>query len=496
MFLSKRNFVPKYMRTAILTIVLIAALIYPSYAADVKKADLAGNWYPSSKTILETSLKNYIERAGRVSVDGDIFAIISPHAGYQFSGSVAAHAFKAVAGRDVKTVIVVGFSHRNFFDGISIYDRGAFATPLGELPVDVSLAKEIESKNPRIFFNPDPFTGENSIEMMLPFIKLIFPKANIVPVIFGTQDINDAEIFADALVSSIGGKSGYLVVASTDLSHYHPYDEAVKIDKRTISSISRMKGADLYDEVGSERCQMCGVMPVTAILLAAEKAGYGKIKILDAENSGDVTGDNARVVGYVAAAIYKDKSEVSMLNAAQKKRLLEIARGSITDFVKDGRRKDLKESDPALNRDLGAFVTLHENGELRGCIGNMVGQGPLYKTVADMAIEAATGDPRFRKLSPSEIDKIDIEISVLSPLQKVKSSDEIKIPGHGVLVRKGFSSGVYLPQVATETGWNKEEFLTSLCGSKAGIDPQAWEDPSTEMYTFTADIFGEKGVQA
>ncbi len=489
------------MRNILLMLVLSTVFASPSYAGDVKKADLAGSWYPASKTILEASLKNYTERAGRVSVDGNILALIVPHAGYRFSGPLAAYAFKAVMGLDIKTVIVVGFSHRNFFNGISVYDRGAFATPLGELPVDTVLAGSLISNNSRISFYPDVFSGENSIEIILPFIKFAFPDAGIVPVIFGTSDINDASIFADALVASIGGKSGYLVVASTDLSHYHPYDEAVKIDRKTIDLLGKMNGRDLYDAVESGRCEMCGIMPVTATLLAAKKMGYNKIKILDEGNSGDTFGDNTRVVGYVSAAIYRDgkvtaagipQKEADMLSDKEKKRLLEIARESIASFVKDGKRKAFKESDPAFNRDLGAFVTLHEGGNLRGCIGNMTGRGPLYKTIADMAIEAATGDPRFKRLLASELGKIDIEISVLSPLQKVKSYEDIKIPGHGVIVKKGFASGVYLPQVATEAGWNREEFLTSLCGSKAGIEPDAWKDPATEMYVFTAEIFGEK----
>ncbi|MBI4974621.1 MAG: AmmeMemoRadiSam system protein A [Candidatus Omnitrophica bacterium] len=181
-----------------------------------------------------------------------------------------------------------------------------------------------------------------------------------------------------------------------------------------------------------------------------------------------------------------------MLNGVQKKRLLEIARESITSFVKDGNRKRFAEVDPVLNQSMGAFVTLHEGGELRGCIGNMVGEGHLYQTVSDMAIQAATGDPRFQAVSQQEMDRIDIEISVLSPLKKVSSHEEVKIPGHGVLVRRGFRSGVYLPQVATEAGWNKDEFLTSLCGHKAGLAPDAWKDPATEIYVFTAEIFGEK----
>jgi AmmeMemoRadiSam system protein A len=186
------------------------------------------------------------------------------------------------------------------------------------------------------------------------------------------------------------------------------------------------------------------------------------------------------------------KTDARLLNDSQRKRLLEIARESIVSYVRDGKRKTFDEKDPVLNRPMGAFVTLHENGELRGCIGNMVGQGPLYKTVADMAIEAATGDPRFSPLSPSELSAIDIEISVLSPLKRVSSYKEITIPGNGVVVRSMFGSGVYLPQVATETGWTREEFLTSLCGQKAGISPDAWKDPATELYTFTAEVFGEK----
>jgi AmmeMemoRadiSam system protein A len=211
-------------------------------------------------------------------------------------------------------------------------------------------------------------------------------------------------------------------------------------------------------------------------------------------------------VGYVSAAVYKkssqltvhslqikeEKKELPMLDEKQRKRLLQIARESVTSFVKNGKRTAFTESDPVLGEEMGAFVTLHERGELRGCIGNMVGRGPLYRTVADMAIEAATGDPRFRRVSTQELDKIDIEISVLSPLKKVSGYEEIKIPGHGVVVRSGFNSGVFLPQVATETGWDRAEFLSNLCAHKAGISSDAWKEPATELYVFTAEVFGEK----
>lgn len=479
----------------IFSVIFLAAA---AFAADVKEADLAGSWYPADKAELAGMLNGYLKAANPPKVEGDIFAIISPHAGYQFSGPVAAYGFKAAQYKSIKTVILIGFSHRQRFSGISVYNKGAIRTPLGDIQIDERLANEIISENPRIVFNPSLFDEENSVELEIPFIQIAFKDARVVPIVFGTQAFDDAVILADALAKALKDRSDYLIIASTDLSHYHPYDKACETDKHTISLLEKMDARGLYDEATLGMSELCGFMPVSAVLLTAEKLGFSNIKILRYANSGDTFGDKNRVVGYVSAAIYKNGSrqkieEGGMLNSGQKKRLLEIARQSITSYVRDGKHKQFTEKDPLLNEPMGAFVTLHEAGRLRGCIGNMVGRGPLYKTVADMAIESATGDPRFPALSPQEIDKVDIEISALSPLKKVASASEIKIPGHGVIVKRGFASGVYLPQVATETGWSKEQFLTSLCAEKAGLPPDAWKDPSTEMYIFTAEVFGEKG---
>lgn len=463
-------------------------------ADDIKDSDLAGSWYPASKAELQNLIQGYLDAANPPKIDGQIFAMISPHAGYRFSGVIAAYGFKALQGKGIKTAIIVGFSHRVLFDGISVYDRGSWRTPLGDIKIDETLAKDIISKNPRIKFGPKLFDNENSVEMQLPFVQGVFKDAKIVPIAFGNASFEDAEILADALTESLKGRSDYIVIASTDMSHYLPYQAAVSTDSYTISLLNKMDARALYNESMSREATplLCGVMPVTATLLAAKKMGFNKIGILKYANSGDTSGDKAKVVGYVSALIYKE-GESNMLNDNQRKRLLQIARESITGYLKDGKRKSFTESDPVLNEPMGAFVTLHERGQLRGCIGNMIGRGPLCRTVADMAVEAATGDPRFPKgTAADEMDKIDIEISVLSPLKRVKSYEEVKIPGHGVLVRRGFSSGVYLPQVATETGWNREEFLTSLCGQKAGMPPDAWKDPSTEIYVFSAEVFGEK----
>jgi AmmeMemoRadiSam system protein A len=245
-------------------------------------------------------------------------------------------------------------------------------------------------------------------------------------------------------------------------------------------------------------------MPVTTALLACDKIGVDKIAILQYANSGDITGDKTRVVGYVSAVIYENEQSknkegkemqhkgAKMLSDVQRKRLLEIARSTIKTYLETGKVLKIKEDDPLFNKGMGAFVTLHKRGELRGCIGNIIGRGPLYLTVRDMAIESATGDPRFPRVTPDELKDIDIEISVLSELEKVTNVEEIEMGVHGVLIRKGFASGVFLPQVAAETGWSRDEFLTNLCVHKAGLLPDAWKTGGVDIYIFTAEVFGEK----
>jgi len=181
----------------------------------------------------------------------------------------------------------------------------------------------------------------------------------------------------------------------------------------------------------------------------------------------------------------------TILTKLQRNKLLRIARDSIDLYATGRKELNVKEDDPLLNQNMGAFVTLHKENRLRGCIGNIVGRQPLYLTVRDMAIAASTDDPRFSPVTKEELKNIDIEISVLSPLKKITSADEITLGEHGVLVRNDFTSGVYLPQVATETGWSKEQFLNSLCGDKAGMSPDAWKKGACDIYIFSAEVFKE-----
>lgn len=185
----------------------------------------------------------------------------------------------------------------------------------------------------------------------------------------------------------------------------------------------------------------------------------------------------------------------NLLRLEQKNKLLKIARDTIVEYIKTGKIIVVEETDPVLNQTLGAFVTLHENGELRGCIGNIIGQQALYLTVRDMAIASATEDPRFNPLNKNEISLINIEISVLSEPKKITNTDEIILGTHGVIVKQGARSGVFLPQVATETGWTKEEFMDNLCTRKAGISRDAWKNSKCDIFIFTAEVFGENSGQ-
>jgi AmmeMemoRadiSam system protein A len=221
--------------------------------------------------------------------------------------------------------------------------------------------------------------------------------------------------------------------------------------------------------------------------------GHKTLEVLEHTNSAVATAKLQKgvwTVGY-GAIVIDSKGDGTMLDKTQRKKLLELARNSIETYLKTNKKLEVTEADPLLLKEMGAFVTLREQGELRGCIGNLVGSQPLYLTIRDMAVEAAVDDPRFPPVNLGELKNIEIEISVLSPMQLASSSDEIEMGKHGVLVRRGFRSGVFLPQVATETGWSKEEFLTQLCAHKAGLPADAWKDKSTELYVFTAEVFSE-----
>lgn len=470
-----------------------------SFAQQIKSPEVSGTFYSSSAKILSEQIKRFLDWAEVEKRDEHILALICPHAGYDYSGSVAAYGYKAIKDKPIRTVIIIAPSHYEYFDGVSIYPQGSWQTPLGNVPVDSELSQALIQYHPKLYFYEPAFNKEHSVEIQIPFLQIVLDDFKIVPIVMGKLSYENCEILSQALLEATDGKEGILLIASTDMSHYHTYKEASEVDHFTIQELEKFDPQSLYHKVVTQECELCGAAAVITALLYSKAQGAKEVEFFKYANSGDVTGDRQRVVGYLSAGIYgaeggKQMSEenTGILNEQQQKKLIEIARKTIDEFVTSGKALDFEEDDPLLLRQMGAFVTIHKQGSLRGCIGNIIGQKALYLTVRDMAIEAASSDPRFLPVSAGELGQIDIEISVLSEPKRVENVDEIKMGKHGVIVKKGLASGVFLPQVALETGWTKEEFLTNLCTHKAGLSGDAWKNQDTELYSFTAQVFGEK----
>ena len=466
----------------------------------IKEPNVAGGFYSADPKELSDSIDYFKQSAGSVPTDRKVLIAIAPHAGYPYSGPVAAFTFKAIARNNYKTVIVIGPSHYFPFEGISVWPQGGFKTPLGVIDVDADFAQALLKENPKFKFLPQVFEREHSIEVELPFLQKTFDHPRIVPILMGDADPQVCHDLAAALVKLIGQRDDVLILVSSDMSHYYTYDEANKMDALTLAAIQEIDPKKFFEGNVSRKMEMCGFLPVTTALIYARMRGIQHVEVLKHANSGDTSGDRAKVVGYSSVIFYssligQDDAQgegVKKLSSAQKKELLAIARKSIETFVRTGKAADISNKDPRLNEIEGAFVTITKKGSLRGCIGNIIGQEPLYATVRDMAVAAASSDPRFTPLTAAELKDIDLEISVLSKPRRIKDASEVQLGKHGVIVSKSGHQGVFLPQVADETGWSKEEFLSQLCSQKAGLPRDAWKDPDTALYVFTADVFSEK----
>ena len=467
---------------------------------EIREPAVAGAFYPDNPEVLLRDVRRYLENAKKEKIEGEITALISPHAGYMYSGQVAAHAYKLIEGKIFESVIVVAPSHHALFKGASLYDRGGYRTPLGVVPVDIDLSKKLIKKRREIQFLPDAHSKEHSLEVQVPFLQVVLKSFKLVPIVMEPYwSWETCQVLASAIAETMRGKK-VLLVASSDLSHFHSYEEAVKLDQIVLTHIERFDPEGLNRDLKNRRCEACGGGPIISIMLAARALGADKGKVVKYLNSGDVTGDRSRVVGYAAGVFYKTAGENKKmkeekkvgidlgLNEEEKRALHHIAKTVIENKARGKPIPDFKIESSILKENRGAFVTIQKKGQLRGCIGYIEGHGPLYKTIEKMAEAAAFNDPRFTPVKEKELQDLDIEISVLTPLQRIKDVNEIQVGKHGIYIKKGWYSGLLLPQVATEYDWDRQTFLEHTC-LKAGLPSSAWKEKDTEIYIFSADIF-------
>jgi hypothetical protein len=512
---KSRGFGSKTMKKVLIFVIFIvlvvgAALIFDR-GEDMKKEDskkeelpirepaVAGAFYSGSKEGLENVIDEYLLRAKLPKIEKYVRALIVPHAGYQFSGWVAAYGYKTLINQDIDTVILIGNSHREYFEGVSVYASGYYKTPLGNIEIDKALAKKIIDSHEKISFRESAHSQEHSLEVQLPFLQKVLGNFKIVPIIIGNQP-GAVEILINALKGLIDDNT--LLVASSDLSHYPGYEDAKYSDNKVIEAILTNKRENLRETISQleqenifnlQTCA-CGqdAIEVTMGLLGDST----DIKLLKYANSGDVPiGDKSQVVGYAAIVFTSDKAERNELIKEEQKRLLEIVKESVETYIKTRKTPNFSNEYQILEKHLGAFVTIKKHGQLRGCIGRFQPDISLYKVVVEMAISAATEDHRFYPVTKDELGELEYEISVLSPLKKVDSWKEIEIGKHGVQIRKGLRSGVFLPQVATDNNWDLDTFMNVLCTQKAGLSTNCWEDPETAIYIFTAQVFSEEDVK-
>jgi AmmeMemoRadiSam system protein B/AmmeMemoRadiSam system protein A len=417
---------------------------------------------------------------------------------------VAAWTYAALKGHKYARVVVIAPSHYVGFDFTSVYDGDAYATPLGNIPVDKEFARQLTKMSSTVRLSEQGHTptaegGEHAIEVELPWLQKVLGNFELVPIVMGDQSYESSRALGVALAKMIATEkngSDTLILASSDLSHYHPYDQAESIDHKTLHALSVWDYYSMSRNFQTRTWEACGGAPIVAAMIAAEHLGANKAEVLRYMNSGDTSGDRSRVVGYSADLFVKarqaDVEQVPFsLTEQDKNELLALARKSAEHAVQTNKRYDPAASkSETLNQEYGAFVTINEGGMLRGCIGYTAPIKPLYMTVSDTAAFAALRDPRFRPVSSTELSKLEYEISVLSPLRRVTDLEQIEVGRDGLLMKNGDHEGLLLPQVPVEQKWDRQTFLEQTC-VKAGMKEDCWKDENTDIFKFTAVVFGE-----
>lgn len=475
----------------------------------LRPAGVAGTFYPSDPAQLTAMMDDMLAKAAQPAIPGQILAVIAPHAGYPYSGPVAAYSYGALKGRKYSRVVVIAPSHYEAFDFTSVYSGDGYVTPLGTVREDKAFAQKLARMDSSMRLSERGHAAtakgaEHALEVQLPWLQHVLGSFTLVPIIMGDQSYESSRALGVALAKLIqlddreaaSGAGGTLIVASSDLSHYHTYADAEKIDHKTLNALQAWDYFSMSRNFASRVWEACGGGPIVAAMIASERMGANQAKLLRYSNSGDVTGDRSYVVGYGAVALVKAPGQQPAekpysLNDQEKSTLLGVAQKSVASAVRDQRAYDPGSmQDERLNEERGAFVTLKKAGDLRGCIGYTSAVKPLYMTVRDTAILAAMRDPRFQPVSVQELPKLEYEISVLSPLRHVLDVRQIVVGQQGLLMKNGAYEGLLLPQVATDEHWDRTKFLEETCG-KAGMLANCWKDENTDIFTFTAVVFGE-----
>jgi len=459
----------------------------------VRPATQAGRFYESDARLLGHEVDSLLARHAQRTGDEDVAALIVPHAGYYFSGNVAASAYARLhPEKKYKRIFLLGPSHHEWLNGASVNGEvDYYATPLGNVKVDRETARQLIQADSVFSYQPKAHDREHCLEVQLPFLQRHLGEVPpIVPIIISTNDFSKLKRMAEVLKPWFTDEN--LFIISSDFSHYPSYEDAYEVDTKTGEAVASgdveqfiaVIEANARSGKRNLSTSACGEFPIITLMLMLNS--QCQVKHVMYQNSGDIDNyDHSRVVGYHSFAIVRNSS--FSLSDEEKHTLKDIALQSIQDSLDSKPISHPTSLTSHLSSKCGAFVSLHKQGRLRGCIGHFGEDVPLHEIVAEMARAAAFEDPRFPPVHREELGDIDIEISVLTPMRRIQSLDEFLLHKHGIYIRKGYRSGTFLPQVADEVNWTKEEFVGHCSQDKAGLGWDGWRD--AELYVYEAIVF-------
>lgn len=474
---------------------------------EARSPAVSGQFYPESANTLKLAIEKFMADALPAQVKKP-FAIVVPHAGYIYSGQIAADGWNQVRGGAYDVIVLLGTNHTApSLRKVALYPGGGFKTPLGTAAIDTGLTEALLAASPDFIADAGPHVREHSIEVQVPFAQVLFPQAKIIAAVVGQGDAALCSRFGAALASVLAGRRA-LVVASSDLSHYPSAKDAQDVDLKTLAAITSLDPATLQSTVKAQMARRlpnlstpaCGEAPIMVAMAAARAMGALGGSVVSYAHSGNLPiGERERVVGYGAVVLAADPPKVAAaepagaadgaISPSDRKYLLGLARETISRFLTLKMVPLPRLSSPILREPRGVFVTLKKRGNLRGCIGRMIPDRPLAELVGAMALQSALEDPRFNPVTARELPELEVEISVLTPMKQVSGPNDIVIGRDGVLIQKGGRSAVFLPQVAPEQGWGRDEMLGHL-SQKAGLPANAWREGTTFL-TFQAIVFSE-----
>ncbi len=482
-------------------LVIFPAFISNAFADKIREPVWAGKFYPGSRIQLEKMIEELTQKVDpgqvRIPPGASLRALILPHAGYVYSGETAAYSSLVLSKGLFDKVILMGPDHRIGFKNGAVSDVTAYRTPLGMVHLHAAAAGL--RRYSKLFRPvPDSDRQEHSLEVILPFLQTYIGDFELIPIVLGRPA--HVHMIAEAVKSLLDSKT--LLVASSDLSHFLGYQDAVAKDQKTIDMIINMEPDKL---LRSPDC-MCGKIPVLVMITIARQYGWKPV-LLHYSNSGDTAGDRSRVVGYTAIAFWGElkMSETNntgtIFSQEQGRVLIELARQTIRKKL--GIRnsgaapalfsRDLK--DEVFDLQYGTFVTLKIGGNLRGCIGNLAASDTVVNGVKQNALNAAFHDPRFPALTSEELKEVEIEVSLLNVPRPLEYSDgedlisKLRADVDGVILRKGYHSATFLPQVWEQLP-KPEDFLSHLC-MKAGLSADAWKNEKLDVSTYQVQYFEE-----